>query len=129
MKKILSLLVIIIIIVIMSLFKFGFGFGSGNGSGDKNANTVQNKSTVKTNEEVSKTMSEDSNKGAVMKVSVVGNDYFYNNERISLDDFVSKVKETSGDISVEVKDDGASLRAYNDIINRLKDLHISITEE
>lgn len=129
MKKILSLLVIIIIIVIMSLFKFGFGFGSGNGSGDKNANTVQNKSTVKTNEEVSKTMSEDSNKGIVMKVSVVGNDYFYNNERISLDDFVSKVKETSGDISVEVKDDGASLRAYNDIINRLKDLHISITEE
>lgn len=129
MKKILSLLVIIIIIVIMSLFKFGFGFGSGNGSGDKNANTVQNKSTVKTNEEVSKTMSEDSNKGAVMKVSVVGNDYFYNNERISLDDFVSKVKEISGDVSVEVKDDGASLRAYNDIINRLKDLHISITEE
>ncbi len=129
MKKILSLLVIIIIIVIMSLFKFGFGFGSGNGSGDKNANTVQNKSTVKTNEEVSKTMSEDSNKGIVMKVSVVGNDYFYNNERISLDDFVSKVKETSGDVSVEVKDDGASLRAYNDIINRLKDLHISITEE
>ena len=113
----------------MSLFKFGFGFGSGNGSGDKNANTVQNKSTVKTNEEVSKTMSEDSNKGGVMKVSVVGNDYFYNNERISLDDFVSKIKETSGDISVEVKDDGASLRAYNDIINRLKDLHISITEE
>ena len=129
MKKILSLLVIIIIIVIMSLFKFGFGFGSGNGSGDKNTNTVQNKSTVKTNEEVSKTTSEDSNKGAVMKVSVVGNDYFYNNERISLDDFVSKVKETSGDVSVEVKDDGASLRAYNDIINRLKDLHISITEE
>lgn len=129
MKKILSLLVIIIIIVIMSLFKFGFGFGSGNGSGDKNANTVQNKSTIKTNEEVSKTMSEDSNKGIVMKVSVVGNDYFYNNERISLDDFVSKIKETSGDVSVEVKDDGASLRAYNDIINRLKDLHISITEE
>ena len=51
------------------------------------------------------------------------------NERIALDDFISKVKDMEGDFVVEVKDDKASLKAYNNIIESLEELKVSITEK
>ena len=50
-------------------------------------------------------------------------------ERITLDDFISKVKEIEGDLVVEVKDDKASLKAYNSLIDRLEELKASIIEK
>lgn len=82
-----------------------------------------------TEEPTKKNSAEDYNKGTVLKVSIVGNEYFYENERISFDDFISKVKEIEGDLVVEVKDAKASLKAYNNLIDRLEDLKVSITEK
>ena len=47
--------------------------------------------------------------------------------RISLDDFITKIKE-EGEILVEVRDDNASLKAYNSLINKLKEFKIPFTE-
>lgn len=127
MKKIL-ILVVIVIIVIAAMFGFGLGLGKGDGrgEGDEKNNTIQEDTQTDKSEETTEINSEEDE--IIIKVSVVGNEYFYENERISLDDFVSRVKEMKGNLVVEVKDDKASLKAYKGLINRMKELNISIRE-
>lgn len=131
MKKILLVIVVIVIIAIAAMLGLGLGFGngSGDGKGDGKPNTVQEDSKIDESEKPTEKNAEEDNKGVVIKVSVVGNEYFYENERITLDDFISKVKEIEGDLVVEVKDDKASLKAYNSIIDRLEELKVSIIEK
>lgn len=132
MKKILVVLAVIVIIAIAAILGLGLGFGngSGDGKGDGKTNTVQEDSKTDESEKpTERNTEEDNNKGAIIKVSVVGNEYFYENERISLDGFISKVKEIEGDLVVEVKDDKASLKAYNNLIDRLEELKVSIVEK
>lgn len=129
MKKILLILVAIVIIIIAVMLGLGLGFGkgSGDGNGDGKANAVQEVSKIE--EITEKELAEEDDKGTIMKISVVGNEYFYENERILLEDFISKVKEIEGNLIVEVKDDKASLKAYNRLIDQLDELKISITEK
>lgn len=131
MKKILLVIVVIVIIAIAAMLGLGLGFGngSGDGKGDGKPNTVQEDSKIDESEKPTEKNAEEDNKGVVIKVSVVGNEYFYENERITLDDFISKVKEIEGDLVVEVKDDKASLKAYNSLIDRLEELKASIIEK
>ena len=131
MKKILLVIVVIVIIAIAAMLGLGLGFGngSGDGKGDGKPNTVQEDSKIDESEKPTEKNAEEDNKGVIIKVSVVGNEYFYENERITLDDFISKVKEIEGDLVVEVKDDKASLKAYNSLIDRLEELKASIIEK
>ena len=52
----------------------------------------------------------------VVPVSVVGNDYFFNNERCTLDELTAKIKQKAADsecpVVVEITDDAASKTAY-----------------
>lgn len=111
---------------------FVFGGGHGNGKGDGTV-TVQEESTTEPSERSDEQEGNSQDNDIVadtatnIKVSVVGNDYFYENERISLDDFITKIKE-EGEILVEVRDDNASLKAYNSLINKLKEFKIPFTE-
>ena len=131
MKKILLVIVVIVIIAIAAMLGLGLGFGngSGDGKGDGKPNTVQEDSKIDESEKPTEKNAEEDNKEVIIKVSVVGNEYFYENERITLDDFISKVKEIEGDLVVEVKDDKASLKAYNSLIDRLEELKASIIEK
>ena len=131
MKKILLVIVVIVIIAIAAMLGLGLGFGngSGDGKGDGKPNTVQEDSKIDESEKPTEKNAEEDNKGVIIKVSVVGNEYFYENERITLDDFISKVKEIEGELVVEVKDDKASLKAYNSLIDRLEELKASIIEK
>lgn len=124
MKKL--ILVVIVFIAIAVILGFCVGFGNGDGK----TNTIQEDSKTEESEgPTEKNSAEDDNKRVVIKVSVVGNEYLYENERISLDDFISKVKEIEGNLVVEVKDDKASLKAYNSLIDRLEELKVTITEK
>lgn len=131
MKKILLVIVVIVIIAIAVMLGLGLGFGNGtgDGKGDGKPNTVQEDSKIDESEKPTEKNAEEDNKGVIIKVSVVGNEYFYENERITLDDFISKVKEIEGDLVVEVIDDKASLKAYNSLIDRLEELKASIIEK
>jgi hypothetical protein len=53
----------------------------------------------------------------------------YGNERTSLDDFITKVKEAESDVNVEIKDDNASLKTYKKLIEQLEKSKIPFTEE
>ena len=137
MKKIILLLMAIIIIAIILGLGLGFGLGkgSGDGSGDGTAETTQ--STAESDESNNDTTSKelpskevadkDEGESSTVKISVVENEYFFENERTTLDDFVSNIQDIES-VVVEVKDDNASLKAYNKLIDRLDELNIPYKE-
>ena len=137
MKKILAIIVVIVVIAVVAMLGIGLGFGkgSGDGSGDGKTNTSQEAinteehNMVEEQTEVEQDDAGNDSEGTIIKVSVVGNEYFYENERVSLDDFISKFEKLEGEVVVEVKDDKASLRAYNNLIEKLEELKISFTEK
>jgi len=144
-KIIVGVVALIIVVAVGAWLIFGngkgIGTGSGDGKGDGNTKVV-NDQTESSNEEndiiedEEKEITEEENEyaedlfdGAIIKVNVVGNDYFYDNERKEVDDIVSLVETIDGDVVVEIFDDNASLRAYNGLIERLEEEHISYVEK
>lgn len=134
-----------ITVVVLICYGIGGGFGGGAGSGEGSGNSkvkVSDESSTVTEvvEEVTPTTEpieessemqagEDVFDGAVLAINVVGNDYFYNNERITLEDFMVIAKEVEGKLVVEVKDDNASLKAYNNLLDELDSVNIDYVEK
>ena len=134
-----------ITVVVLICYGIGGGFGGGAGSGEGSGNSkvkVSDESSTVTEvvEEVTPTTEpieelsemqagEDVFEGAVLAINVVGNDYFYNNERITLEDFMVIAKEVEGKLVVEVKDDNASLKAYNNLLDELDSVNIDYVEK
>ena len=132
MKKLLGILIaIIIVIVILALLGngLGFGFGKGDGSGegtrDNNASAVSDA----TEDNETKPTTEDVDKAATIAVTVYENDYIYQNKKTSLDDFIKELKGIDYAFVVEVTDDNASLKAYNNLIEALEEESIEYTEK
>ena len=132
-NKVFSIFFLILFVIIVAfIFKFGSGFGFGKGNGDI-GNTQHEVSKIKKNQDKDEVKEEQRSSNTeshtlMLKVSVINNEYFYDNNRISLDDFINKVKETETDKIVEVKDDNASLKAYNALLDKLKELKVSFIE-
>ena len=114
------LLVLFIVFLIISI---GFGIGKGKGFGDGNS-----KDEVKESQEKAETK-DDSEETLVFEVSVVKSDYFYDNDRIELDDFIKIVQESDEKCIVKIKDDRASLKAYNRLTDKLEELKIEYVEK
>lgn len=140
MKKLLGVIVIVVAIAAGILFSCsGIGFGSGlglgvrsnNGDGDNrsgiNTNAEQEEA-AETNGTVESATDEQENKEIIIKVSVVENDYFYENEKIDLNSLLQVIKKTEGNYVVEVKDEQASKNAYEALINALSDNGIVYAE-
>lgn len=140
MKKILTIVVVIIVVAVLLLLGAGLGFGKGNGKGDGKGDgsaKVENSQNIADNEEnktidvddVSDKASEGKENSIAVKVSIVGNEYFYDNERLSLDELVAEIKKIDDNIVVEIKDDNASLKAYNAMIDALEENSINYIEK
>lgn len=132
---------LVVAVVVLICFGIGGGFGGGAGSGNSKVMVSDENSTAKevveevtsTSEPIEETSEvqdgEDVFDGAVLAINVVGNDYFYNNERISLEDFMAISKDAEGKLVVEVKDDNASLKAYNNLLDGLDAVNIEYVEK
>lgn len=131
MKKVLLIILIIIILAIAAILGIGFGLGlgPGNGKGSEGTNIVQNNTSNDDSVEVKEEKNSENDGIVTYRISVVENEYFYENERISLDDFISTIKEEKSVIRIEIKDDSASKKAYDDLIDSLKELDVMIVEE
>lgn len=133
-------------LVVLVCYGLGAGFGGGAGSGEGDGNSKvkadgESSSVIEiVEEDVTPTIEPteeateeqdgaDVFEGAVLAINVVGNDYFYNNERILLEDFILVVKDVEGKVVVEVKDDNASLRAYNGLLDKLDEMDIDYIEK
>lgn len=147
--KTLLIVALVAVVVVLLLYGFGGGRGGGEGSGEGAGNSkvesgvekVDSKSdeadvipTIQPTEELKKEPSEDLEgtdvfEGAILAITVVGNDYFYNNERVFLGDFLAIVDEVEGKLVVEVKDDNASFKAYNNLLDALDEINIDYVEK
>lgn len=143
---VIGIIVIIALLAVIGvgvyLLFHGKGFGTGNGSGDgegdgntqvvtaqetdseEEANTTEEEQEADKNDEAT-----DTYEGAILKISVIGNDYIYDSEKITIDAFVEICKKTEGDFVVKIKDDNASLNAYNELLKALKENDIDYDEE
>lgn len=132
MKKLLGILIaIIIVVVIFALLGNGLGFGFGKGDGSGEGTRDNNTSTVSdaTVDNETKPTTEDVDKAATIAVTVFENDYIYQNKKTSLDDFIKELKVIDYAFVVEVTDDNASLKAYNNLIEALEEESIEYTEK
>ena len=124
MKKIISLIIILVVVAIALTVGNcggsgdGDGGGNGSGSGEGTENTTAG--------EVS---TDDDFNGVVYAITVVESDYFYNNDRVELTDIESMLKATSGEFIVEIKEDKASLKAYNKLVEKLEELGVKYVEK
>lgn len=132
MKKILGALSFIIIVVILIMLFFGKGAGLGNGF----RNLIQKEGqdeVVDQNDSVTSNIDEESEANdeidnTLVKVNVVENDYFYENEKISLEELLIKLKSIRQDFTVEINDENASKNAYEALINAFKENSIKYVE-
>lgn len=137
---ILIIALIVIAIVLFIIFKGGL-FGKGDNIGSDGVDNIQavtsqedpeDEETNTVNENIETEVQDDSSdtyKGAIIKISVIGNDYIYDSEKITIEKFLEIVKATEGDYIVKIKDEDASLNAYNSLIKKLDENNIGYTEE
>ena len=124
MKKIISLIIILVVVAIALTVGNcgGSGDGDGGGNGSGSGQGVENTTAG----EVS---TDDDYNGVVYAITVVESDYFYNNDRVELEDIESMIKATSGEFIVEIKEDKASLKAYNKLVEKLEELGVKYIEK
>ena len=118
----------VIVLVLLALLGGGFGFGfgtGGNGSGDGDNSDVIEENQDKQNSEKEDDEKENT---TVLKVTVSGSDYYYDNEKISFDNLIKEIESEEGDIIVEITDEDAGRNAYQKLIDKLDDLYIDYRE-
>ena len=115
----------VILLVLLALLGGGFGLGiGGNGSGDGD-----NSDVIEDNQDNQNTDKEDEEENTtVLKVTVSGSDYYYDNEKISFDNLISEIESEDGTIIVEITDEDAGRNAYQKLIDKLDDLYIDYRE-
>lgn len=122
MKKILLIIIVIVVIVICFGIGCGLGFGNGKGNGSGSVEVEEEKTEEVTLVEESKTETR------VLLITVVENDYFYENERINIEDFVKEIEDIEDEFVIEIKDDKASLKAYNKLLDTLDEMNVDYIE-
>lgn len=132
MKKLISMIIVLVIIAVALTIGncLGWGKGNGNGSGDGTGNgNGTGQETVAAGEDVSGSETEDKYNGAVYAITVAENDYFYDNNRMALEDIEKMLKESEGEKIVEIKEDKASIKAYNKLVELLEGLKVDYVEK
>ena len=126
-----TLIIIALVIVIVALLYFGIGAGLGNGAGDGegDGNTSAVTSEEQSEQDASNAVvdssdstldpGETASSNNYVQATVRGDEYWYMNERLSLDEVIDSLKENESSFVVQIKDDNASRNAYTDIIKRL----------
>lgn len=136
-----TVLIVVAVFIVAFMLGYGIGLGVGNGMGDGtgDGNTaVESSAEVAEEQEEDEVEAENEEKttevGAettrIIEVTIVGSDYFYENERIIFDDLIVVIAEAEaeGELVVKIVDDNASLNAYDALINKLEDMYVDYTE-
>ncbi len=105
--------------VIWLIGHLGEGPGTGKSSGD----------LTKPVTTVSPTVTESAFNGTIVHVTVMGNEYFYDNQRITLTELLDELETIQERLVVEIIDDNASLNAYDGLIEALEDAAYDYTEK
>jgi hypothetical protein len=129
LKKLIKLLVAIVAILIAMVLlctRCGFLLGPGSDGGEETGGEPEGGSAI---EDTVKEDEKGKDEITEIKVTVVENEYFYENERVDLDDLMDRIDAFEEKPEVRIKDDNASRKAYDKLIDRLKEKSIQYTEE
>lgn len=74
------------------------------------------------------------NEGETVEVKTISilvseDDYFYENAPIEFDEIVGMLDYTGGEVVVEIRDNKATHKAYNKLVEKLEELEISVIEQ
>lgn len=112
---IILLVAVIAVAVVFFAFK-GFGFGGGNGDG-AGSDVADNSDSVSVVEELE-----------YINVTVSGNEYIYDNKKVTLDELIDSIKSLDKNLPVKIADEGSSLKAYKALKAKLSENSISFIE-
>lgn len=113
-------LIIALVVVVAAAVVFfackGFGLGGGNGDGE-GSDIADNSDAVSVVEELE-----------YINVTVSGNEYIYDNKKVTLDELVDSIKSLDRNLPVKIADEGSSLKAYKELKSKLSENNISFIE-
>lgn len=112
---IILLVAVVVAAVVFFAFK-GFGFGGGNGDG-AGSDVADNSNAVSVVEELE-----------YINVTVSGNEYIYDNKKVTLDELIDNIKSLDKNLPVKIADEGSSLKAYKALKAKLSENSISFIE-
>lgn len=112
---IILLVAVVVAAVVFFAFK-GFGFGGGNGDG-AGSGVADNSNDVSVVEELE-----------YINVTVSGNEYIYDNKKVTLDELIDSIKSLDKNLPVKIADEGSSLKAYKALKAKLSENSISFIE-
>lgn len=110
------LLVAVIAVAVVFFACNGFGFGGGNGDG-AGSDVADNSNAVSVVEELE-----------YINVTVSGNEYIYDNKKVTLDELIDSIKSLDKNLPVKIADEGSSLKAYKALKAKLSENSISFIE-
>ena len=111
----LIILLVVAALAVVAVFAFkGFGFGGGNGDSEGSADNSDAVSVVEELEYIN--------------VTVSGNEYIYDNKKVTLDELIDSIKSLDKNLPVKIADEGSSLKAYKALKAKLSENSISFIE-
>ena len=111
---IIALVAVVAVAVVLFACK---GFGLGGGNGDKQGSDIEDNSEVSVIEELE-----------YINVTVSGNEYIYDNKKVTLDELISSIQSLDKKLPVKISDEGSSLKAYKNLKAKLAENNISFIE-
>lgn len=114
-----GLIIALVVVVAAAVIFFackGFGLGGGNGDGE-GSDIADNSDAVSVVEELE-----------YINVTVSGNEYIYDNKKVTLDELVDSIKSLDRNLPVKIADEGSSLKAYKELKSKLSENNISFIE-
>lgn len=114
-----GLIIALVAVVVAAVVFFackGFGLGGGNGNGE-GSDVADNSDAVSVVEKLE-----------YINVTVSGNEYIYDNKKVTLDELVDSIKSLERNLPVKIADEGSSLKAYKELKTKLSENNISFIE-
>lgn len=118
---ILLFLLIVALLFWMSGF-FGFGGGNGIGFGESSVPVMAEIPVDESSEIVADEIQ-------YVDILVSGSDYIFNSKKMTDDEITAEINSYEDDFMVRIVDDNASKKAYDELINALKDNDIKYIEQ
>lgn len=114
-----GLIIALVAVVVAAVVFFackGFGLGGGNGNGE-GSDVADDSDAVSVVEKLE-----------YINVTVSGNEYIYDNKKVTLDELVDSIKSLDRNLPVKIADEGSSLKAYKELKTKLSENNISFIE-
>lgn len=112
-----------VVIIGVLIYAFG-GKGIGGGKGDG-----EGSESVSAESSISEDLQPETESVNYINVTVSGSDYLYDNQKMTVDELISELNSIGEKFPVKITDDGASLKAYDNLVSALKENDIRYIEQ